>query len=227
MLRFNRGRQDDKDIYQHAPRQEETYTEYPVYSWTSSKESYSKTASREAYCLFNNGRKANFTLQLNLYRMYFVQDIEALRKELSILFAYLRRKKKIAAYAVLEVTRDQLGMPTNKVHFHFLIDTDLSENKLKKLFHRACKSAGYTRNDYRLSKVDDISGKPDDEYRWLCKYIVKADRLPKKVILFKKHLRLRKTRTVGDFWLDANGDPTTKKAIWEPIRLATIRKHQE
>ncbi|MGL4593958.1 MAG: hypothetical protein ACRCUY_04425 [Thermoguttaceae bacterium] len=92
------------------------------YSATSSLESYSNWARKESYCLFNNGRMANFTLQLNLLRFYIFPDIPQLRQELTKLFAYLSRKKTIVAYAVLEVTkliRQPVGWKVNQSNGRF------------------------------------------------------------------------------------------------------------
>lgn len=176
--------------------------------------------------MFHNGRRPNFMLQLNLCRIYLVSDIPKLRKELDKLFAYLRRKKKIVAYAVLEVTRNKRkNRPVDQVHLHFLVDTELTEAELRNFFHRACKSAKYTADDYRVSSVKNIAGKPDREYKRICRYLVK-DGYPEKIIMFKPGLGFNKIRTIGKWWTDKDGTPTTKKKIWAPIRLATICKYR-
>lgn len=191
-------------LYQTNPWPKEPgikFTWNTNYSWTSSLESYRNAARRESYCLFHNGRRASHTLQLNLLRYYRIQDVTKLRVELSKLFAYLGRKKSLTAFAALEITRDEFKTgPTDRVHLHFLINTALTEDELINLFHRACKAAKYTTEDYRISKVERIVGIPDDEYKYrYCNYIVK-DGLPGRVIMFKSKL-FRKIRTVGKWWV--------------------------
>ena len=205
-------------LYQINPwptERKDIYRQYTNYSSTSSLESYGNWARKESYCLFNNGRRANFTLQLNLQRAYCVSDILKLRKELNQLFAYLRRTKNFAAYAVLEITRDKYKKkPTDKIHTHFLIETALTVAELKDLFRRACEAAKYTPDDYEISKIENITGMRDGEYKHrICNYITK-DGFPKKVIMFKPNLGFRKTRKVGKFWMDKNGKPTNKEKIW-------------
>ena len=209
---------DDEHLYQTNPwpKDPDWLKEKHInYSATSSLESYPNWARKEAFCLLHNGRRPNFILQLNLQRPYFRADIPNLKKELDSLFAYLRRKKKIVAYAVIETTRNEYKTgPSDKVHIHFLIDTELAEGELKNLFHRACKSAKYTPDDYRISKVKSIAGISDNEYKYrICNYIVK-DGFPDKIILFKRGLGFRKIRTIGKFWVDSAGRPTTKEKIW-------------
>lgn len=216
-------------LFQKKPRLETPYNPnrpYSVCSWTSSLASRAKAARKESCCLFNNGRRAKFILQLNLFRTYLVSDIPQLRKELDRLFAYLRRKKNTVAYVVLEVTRGkQKTKPTDKVHLHFLIDTELTESALRNLFHGACAAAKYMSDDYSISSVKNIAGKPDHEYCRICRYIVK-DGYSDKIVMFKSGLGLRKIRTIGRWWTDKDGTPTKKEEIWAPIRLATIRKYQ-
>lgn len=185
-------------------------------SWTSSLESYRNAARKASFCLFHNGRRANFTVQLNLQRTYFVQDVPSLRAELTKLFSFLGRKKSIVAFAVLEITRNEFKtVPTDKVHVHFLVDTALTEAELIDLFRRACKAAKFTPDDYRISKVENIAGISDGAYKHrACNYIVKDVRSDK-IIMFKRNLGFRKIRTVGKWWTDENGQPTKKEKIWK------------
>lgn len=215
---------EDNHLYQKHPRELEPFDPNRKYinrSWTSSIESYGNAARKESYCLYNNGRRANFTLQLNLLRTYLRSDVPKLRKEMDSLFGYLRRKQQIVAYAVFEVTRDEFQVhPVDKVHLHFLIDTELSESELRDLFHRACKSAKYSNDDYRISKVENISDITDQEYKRLCRYLVKdtaKEWRQKNPILFKYRAGFRKLRMIGKFWENSNGAPTTKKEIWKSI----------
>lgn len=234
MAYYSESGQDGKwygnsHLYQKKPRLETPYNPnrpYGVCSWTSSIKSYEKATRKESGCLFKNDRRAKFLLQLNLQRSYFLADFPQLRKGLDRMFAYLRRKKNIVAYAVLEVTRNKRKTrPIDQVHLHFLIDTLLTEDELRDLFHRACKAAKYTPDDYRISRITNIAGKPDFEYKRICRYLVK-DGNPDKIIMFKPGIGLRKIHTIGKWWVDKDGNPTTKKKIWAPIRLAAIRKYQ-
>lgn len=221
---WNYHNPNDNHLYQTNPWPNEPpkpFTWGKNRSWTSSLESYASAAQKESYCLLHNGHRANFTLQLNLLGIYFVHDIEKLRSELKKLFACLSRKKNISAYAALEVTRNKFKTgPTDRIHIHFLIDTKLTEIELIDLFHRACKSAKFTTDDYRISKVDNIAGISDGEYKHrICNYIVK-DGFPEKVIMFKTMKpRFNKIRTVGKFWTDKDGKPTQKDKIWMKASL--------
>ena len=217
-------------IYQDRPVQTETYRVYGRKMWTTSLQSFQDAARKEFYCLSHNGRcRLKYRVTLNLLRTYLVPDVPKLLAERRKLFAYLGRKKSIVSYAVVEVTRNDFKtVPTDRVHFTFLIDTALTASELKTLFERACKAAGYREGDYRISEVLDLEGMPEEEYEQrVLKYVVKFDcKVPGKIILFKPNLGLRKTYTIGSFWTDGAGNRTTKAAIWEPIRWQTIRKYQ-
>lgn len=189
-------------------------------SWTSSLESYRNAARKASFCLFHNGRRANFTVQLNLQRTYFVQDVPTLRAELTKLFSFLGRKKSIVAFAVLEITRNEFKTgPTDKIHVHFLVDTALDESELIDLFRRACKAAKFTPDDYRISKVKNIAGMSDGEYKHRCCNYVTKDLRTDNIVMFKRNLGFRKIRTVGKWWLDKNGNPTNMENTWDQAKV--------
>lgn len=212
-----------RHLYQKNPRlknPDATEQQPERASWTSSIESFRKAARCESFCLFSNGLRANRVLQLNLLRNYFIADIDALCKEQNDLRGFIRRhnkkkeKEKIVAHSVMEVTRNKFKTaPTDQVHFHFLIHTTLSETELIDLFHRACQAAKYASSDYRISKVCNIAGTSDEEYKRICAYQAK-DGYEDRIIMFKPGLGFNKIRKIGDFWVNKNGVPTTKQKIW-------------
>ena len=231
-LRIKQGK-DFKEypdhLYQRKPRQRETYRANGKKSWTSSLESYDNIARKYCYCLCHNQRQPKHVVTINITQNHFIPDIPKLRKTFQAILQFLRRKKLIVALFMLEITKD--GYKRNaadKVHFHCLIDTQLTKTALIEHLRDAMNVAKVR---YKMGKHDYITDKNRDRvYRYVLKYNCwKKNKNGRRVkilpILFKQGLRVQKIYQVGDFWLDANGKHTNVDTIWEPMRLATKQKY--
>ena len=78
--------------------------------------------------------------------------------------------------------------------------------------------------------VKNIAGISDAEYKYrYCNYIVKDDPNGKyrdKIILFKRNVGFRKVRTVGQWWVNEDGTPTTMGEIWDKYGIYMEEQHE-
>lgn len=197
-------------FHQKNPKRKETYyigKGKKNRSKTNSLESYNNAAKQEVCLLMKNNRRPKHSIVLHLLMNLGVNGI---RKRWKKIKAYLR-KVGIIAYCVIEITRDKNGNPTDRVHYHILVDSPLSEKELRSLFRDCCLCSGLEENDFR------IDYKAVHKFLGLVCYITKLNR-PEKVILFVKNTGIRKFETIGNWYLDESGNPITRKAAWEKIR---------
>lgn len=154
----------------------------------------------------NNKRRAKHWITLHFLFDTNVNEIKCYWKKIK---SYLKRAS-IVAYRSIEITRDENKKPTNRVHFHFLVDSPLSENELKSTFRDCCLCSELNNSSFRIDyrKIFNFLG--------IACYVTKLNR-PEKAILFEKHTGIRKFETIGNWYVDEAGDPISRKQAWQNI----------
>ena len=129
-------------LYQHPGRRRNTYTRHTSRrSWTDSHETFQNAARREYELLLANHRQANHLVTVKYFREFSAQEIRT---------RWLKLKDQlieqgITAFALVEITTgihvlsdgSHQHYPINRIHYHFLVDSDLSECQLRDIFNRA------------------------------------------------------------------------------------------
>ena len=205
----------EQQLYQDYPRQRTTYTQHKDRRLTYSLESYNNGVSKKAMMLHWNHRKPTWMIVWNLLEVFTVDEIKSIRTKV---FRILR-DAGIIAFASIEITRDEFGDPSNRVHYHFLSDDPRSKEELEELFNTACERVGLVKGeDFRVAceKVRNADHIID--------YVTKRNR-EDEVILFQPGTGLQKFYTIGDWFVNADGTPTTQAAIWEKIKMYMQEKN--
>jgi len=193
-------------LYQSTPRRYNTYhTVAHRRNWTNSRETYQRAAGREYQILLTNHRQANHEIVIGYLREYFIQD---LLDQFSMIKEYLRNEGIIAYYTV-EITENGFNKPTNRIHYHFLIDYHYSKRRLVNTFKEACRYAGLQVGKDCLVKHDHISDREAFERK--AKYILKYDNFKEQAILFRPRTGINKTGMINDWFINADGTKAIKK----------------
>jgi len=205
-------------LYQETPRRYNTYIAIPwKRSWTRSRESYQNAAKREFDLLKANPRTANHEIVIGYLKEFPILEI---REQFSRIKEWLRRHR-ITAYIVTEITRDGQKKPTNKIHYHCLIDSRLSVRRLRCIFNQACQYAGLQRKeDYRvmyssLSNRGEFLGKA----RYILKY---GPEFFDKTILFRPKRDFSHNKSTNKihhirWFIDADGNSISKADLWKSL----------
>lgn len=196
-------------LYQRFPRDESLPNWKKRRSWTHSRESYQKNAKREYELLLANHRQANHKIVIGFLKEYFIWEILAKYK---IIKEWLR-KQKIVAYIFIEITEDGYGNPANRIHCNFLVDSRLSESRLRMIFKEACTQAGFRLNEDCRVLYSSINSR--DEFIHEAKYGLKFDRFADQAILFRPKTGINKVDRLGNWFIDANGEKISKHDLWE------------
>jgi len=206
-------------LYQYPGKRCNTY--YTVKHrrhWTSSHETYQSAARREYQLLLANRREANHLITVNYFREYSTQEICAKWK---VLKASLQQQDIIAFVTVEITTRPQTlpdgshkYYPVNRIHYHFLIDSVLSERQLRGIFKQACLDAGLVGNEFRIL-YESIPDRKSFEHK--CKYILKFDNFSDQAILFEPGTGINKICAIGRWFLNADGTRASKEKMWKTI----------
>ena len=175
---------------------------------TDSLETFCNLALRETLILRLNPRVAKYEIVLHVLKLLTIPEIKSFRKRV---FDYLR-KMKINAVANIEPTTDGFGNPTDTVHFHVLTDDVRGEMFLRDLLKTACLAAGLLSNEFR------IDYRPLYDYHGYIRYFTKRD-YPEKVYLFVRGSRIQRFYTIGNWFIDVDGNKRSKADIWNEIKL--------
>lgn len=210
-------------LRQINPKLLSTYRLHKVISTTDSLESYRNWALRESITLKENHRQANKEIRVGLLRELSVAELKKIRTKCR---DYLR-KNKMPFYATFEFTRKVTGFkkggkkkikhPTDRMHGHYLLDTDKGKEELEEFFNNVCFSCGLSEGDFDV-RCREIPN-PKRYAFYLTKY-----KLPHRVILAKKNVGFRKTSCSKDWWIDANGNITSRKEIWKGYKA---KRHEQ
>jgi len=194
-------------------------------SWTLSLESYQKSAKREYDLLLYNQRRTIHEVRINHWEVYSPEEIN----EIFQLIKDSLRANSIIAYSVIEITRDKYSNPSNKIHRHFLVDSDsmiLSEQVLREVFKTACIYSGlrpdqpFKNCEVKYRPVPDLRTDrdqygnlltPEQAFKKRVKYILKYAIPTRAPILFQQYIGINKIDRVGK-WFSA-----TKEKMYDNL----------
>jgi hypothetical protein len=219
-------------LYQNPPKRYNTYEEIPYRrSWTNSLETYQNSARREYELLKANHRTAEHLITpnnpihmitLKHFREYNNLEVIALWKEIRATL----KMRDVIAYGVIEITtrrqyvsdKEYYDYPINKVHYHFFVDSHLSERQLRYVFNRVCLEVGL--NNKRPNRefeiqYDVITNRK--EFLRKCMYVLKYKRYKHEAILFKPKTGINKIYQINDWFINADGTRASKKKMWEDL----------
>ena len=212
--------QHTEPLYQSSPRRRNSfYTRPHRRSWTDSRETYQNSARREYLLLLANPRQdANHLVTLKYFKEFTAEEICMTWSRLKALLI----RQDIVAYSVIEITtRPQKlsnGMwkdyPTNRVHYHFLVKSDLPERQLRKIFNSSCVDAGLAREVFEVH----IRTIPDRKvFERTCKYVLKFDTYKHQAILFQPETGINKVCSIGTWFINVDGTRANKDKMWKSI----------
>ena len=211
-------------LYQYSPRRG---TPDDLSDWVYSLESYQKKARREYHLLVNNYKTDHVyrICGINYWREFFIEDI---LDKFSQIKDYLR-EHGVVAYTIVEVTDDEWGKPSNRLHYHLIVDSLWSERRLRVIFNGACRSAGLQpEKDCRVF-IDEPILDPKT-FASIVKYLLKYDKkylnvnCKDGVILFRPGTGINKVDQINQTgptrqWVFAkeDGRRANKEVEWRAI----------
>ena len=185
----------------------------------------------EYHLLMAGHRRARHEIGINFLKRFTISEI---KDKFKLIREYLV-EYEITAFSIVEISRDGYGNPVNRVHYHFLIDSDLSKRQLRETFKSACRHAGLHPNKsepdrtcrvlYRPipdPKRDvDKQGNPlspEEAFDKRVRYILKYNTL-KKPILFRRRRdrekRINKIASINQWFINSDDSPMHKKKKWQ------------
>jgi hypothetical protein len=188
---------------------------------TDSLESYNNLAKKEAQMLRRNPRKAKYEITWHILIFLDIPELKSIRDKV---FDYLR-KAGINAVACIEPTRDGFGNPNDTVHFHILTDDERGIDYLKDLTRTACLAAGLQDKavSHAAKNEFDVECRELWDYDGYIKYFTKVD-MPEKVHLFIQGSRVQRFYTIGDWYIDDDGNTKQKGESWQEVKRETRAK---
>ena len=214
-----------KILYQHPPRRRNTFHHVPwKRNWTYCMETYQHAAKREYELLLANYRQANHLVTVKYFRKFTNLQIILLWSKLKTLL----QQQGIIAYVVVEITTRRhifpdggyRDYPIKKIHYHFLIDSDLSEPQLRVIFNRACLDAGLVHEAFEVH-YEVI---PDRKtFKHKIEYVLKFGKFAEQAILFKPKTGIDKIDTIeadyvtGAWFIKADGTRANKDKMWKEL----------
>jgi len=168
-----------------------------------------------------NPRQANHLITLKYLRVFSAQEIRVKW----LLLKESLKQQGIIAFSVIEITtrrhilpdRRYRDYPINRVHYHFLVDSNLSERRLRSVFKHACLDAGLEKGEFGIM----YEAIPDrGEFDHKCRYILKYDTFKDQAILFRPEKeigKLDKICSIGRWFIDADGRRPNKDEMWKSI----------
>jgi hypothetical protein len=161
--------------------------------------------------LLENHREANHEIVIGYRKEFFIKDI---LKQFSLIKERLEQEG-IIAYHIVEITRDDFGKPVNRIHYHFLVDSHYSKNRLKRIFKGACRYARLEiGKDCRVLHFPIPDRKT---FKRKCKYILKYDTYSEQAILFRPKTGIDKIGAIGHWFINADGTRASKTKMWKSI----------
>ena len=201
-------------LFQENPRRWSRNQKLIPCSFTESVESYMKAARQESWIHENNFRVPKQEIVLR----YFTKlSVSTLRENWKRLHKNLKKSKIIYA-AVIELTEGCDGLPNDCVHYHFLIDTALDQESLRKVMKEICMKSNL--GEYGRGRDYDLVCPNKGIIEWGVKkkhYFTKLN-CPKKVRLFNVGLRIRKFYYSSDWFIEQDGTPTKKSTILKRLK---------
>jgi hypothetical protein len=206
-------------LYQSTPRRHNTYImQTSRRNWTDSLDTYQNAARREYHLLLANHRQGQHWITLNYHCEYFAHEIKSTWSKLKVLL----KKEGIIAFAVVEFTTRNIDLhdgrcvkyPNNCVHYHFLVDSSLSENQLRGIFNQACIDAGLVKNEF-VVHYESIPDRKAFEHK--CEYTLKYNKFADRAILFQPKTGINKVCSIGRWFINADGTRASKAKIWKAI----------
>ena len=190
-------------------------------SWTDSRETYQNAARREYQLLLINPRQANHCITLKYFKEFTVPEIRTTWSNLKTSL----QQQGIVGFAVIEVTTRRYFLPAgghryypvNRVHYHILVESDLTKRRLRKIFNRSCLDAGLLKKDFEV-QYEAIPDRKAFEHK--CKYILKYDTFKEDAILFRPRNeigKLDKICSIGKWFINADGTKANKDKMWKSI----------
>jgi len=196
-------------LYQEHPREQ---TKWNPRSYTVSRRSYDLAAKREAMVLLLNGRVPNYVITLK----YLVEMPVSQIKKLWSLHSRRLRLAGITGRAAIEITRDNRRQrPTNRVHYHIVVQDTRTRAELRKLVKGVCLCA-------MPPGSFQVHCKPIDDWKNFVWYFVKyrmRSNYP-----FRSRLGLSKFYTIGGWWANRDGTPRTRESIEEEMKRYAIAR---
>jgi hypothetical protein len=206
-------------LYQPSPRRRNTFDSVTNRrSWTDSRETHQNAARREYHLLLTNPREANHFITLKYLREFSAQRI---RTTWTILKDLLKQQG-IVAFSIAEITTrphvlsngSRRYYPINRIHYHLLVDSDLSERQLRDIFNHSAVDAGLMKNEFEV-QYESIPDRKTFERK--CKYTLKFDNFSEQAILFQPGTGINKVASIGRWFINADGTRASKDKMWKSI----------
>ena len=210
-------------LYQIHPREKSRNPSRVPTSHTESKESSQKASNQEAWILENNHRFPKHEIELR----YFVElPIDVIRANWRRLQRKLKEADIIYAAAIELTTIGNYGLPNNRVHYHFLIDSGMSRKTLMDTMKTACQKAKL--GVYGRGRDFDLTFPNHGIFDWMgkIKYFTKSG-YPDNVHLFDPAYRVQKFYYSSKWFVEADGTPTTRQKILKRIKAEYKEKKKQ
>ena len=211
--------QEFKILYRHPPRSRNTYHEVEWRrNWTNCRETYDNAARREYHLLLANARQANHLITLKYFRNFTNLQIIALWSLLKPLLI----QHGITGFAVIEITTRRhvepdgtyWDYPICQCHYHILVESDLSERRLRYIFNQSCLDVGLDKDAFEVQ----YEAIPDREtFERKCRYILKHIEYKHQAILFRPKTGINKICAIGDWFINPDGSKMNKDKKWDEI----------
>jgi len=206
-------------LYQPTSRRHNTFKSVSHRrSWTDSRDTFQNTARREFTLLSANHRWANHLVTLKYLTEFTAFEICAIWFALRALL----KLRHVIAFAVAEITTrshvlpdgSRRYFPINRIHYHILVDSDLSERQLRGVFNRSCLDAGLMKGEFEV-QYEPIRNRREFEHK--CKYILKFDTFAEQAILFQPGTGINKVCSIGRWFINPDGTRANKDKMWKSI----------
>ena len=197
-------------LYQPSPRRG---NKFDPPSFTRSRASYNKAAKREAVVLLLNGRVPDYNIRLNYLVEMPAKQIADLWREHS---ARLRRAGIVARVAI-EITKDKRRRKAvNRVHYHLAVQDTRTPAELRAIVRNVCRCE-MKLGSFRVT-CKPITDWQNKDVWYFVKYKKRSN------YLFRPHLPLQKFYTVGKWWVNKDGTPSTRGSIEKQMQQYAIAK---
>jgi len=165
-----------------------------------------------------NPRQASLLVTLKYLKEFTAQEIRAMWSKVKALLI----QQGIIAFSVAEITSrshvlpdgSRRYFPINRVHYHCLVDSSLSERQIRGIFNHSCLESGLMKDEFEV-QYESIPDRKTFEHK--CKYILKFDNFNGQAILFRPGTGINKVCSVGRWFINADGSRANKDKMWKEI----------